>query len=229
MARHGWKFVGLILVAALVFLWLIKAPIMSTYLSDKLGINITMRMISMWPKTTTIRYLKIGNPHGFHPRTAFEVEKTQIHYRFGALTSHPSEIDLITLDGVTLNIDIQSVPGTNNNWSALGSQFPAKKEGRRVIVHKLILRNMNVNTTGKGAKLLGVAGKQHFDQMEFNEIDSSKGFPTKELIGKIFEGAGLRKYIENFLNPTQRIKDTLNPFNIFGQKETPEMHPEGLD
>lgn len=221
MFRNGWKLIGLIIVAAFVFLWLIKAPIMSSYLTKKIGVNVSMRTISMWPKETIIRHFKIANPSGFRSSTAFEVDKTRINYRWPALTSQPSEIDLIVLDGVFLNIEIRSGP-SDNNWTAIGAQMPERKGGKEVIIHKLILRNMTVKTEGTGAKKLGVSGTQHFDQMEFEEINSRNGFPTKELISRIFGGAGLRKYIENLLNPTQQIKDALQkPFKLFGKKAAP--------
>lgn len=222
MFKHGWKLVGLLVVAALLFLWLIKAPIMSTYLTNKLGIAATVRTISMWPKETTIRHFRIENPHRYRTRTAFEVDKIKIAYRWGALTGRPSEIDLITLDDVFLNIYINNVSGSDNNWAAIGAQMPERKGGREVVVHKLILRNMTVQTEGPGAKSLGVSGTQHFDQMEFDEIDSREGFPTKELISRIFQGAGLRKYLEKFLNPTERIKEALSPFKIFGDSSKRE-------
>ncbi len=221
MFRHGWRLVLLIAIAVLVFLWLIKAPIMSSYITSKMGVQTTVRTISMWPSETVIRYFRIANPPGFSSRTAFEVKKTMLHYRFGALTSIPSEIDKIILDNVYLNIEVRG-SSSDNNWAAIGAQIPQRRSGREVIVHKLILRNMTVETKGKGAKILGVSGTRHFDEMEFDEINSVDGFPTKELVSRIFQDAGLIKYLENFLNPTQRIKDTLNPFNLFGKQKTLE-------
>ncbi len=222
MWKHGWTLIVLIVIAVLIFLWLVKAPIMSTYLTKKLGIPVTVRTISMWPSTTTIRYFKIANPHGYSPRTALEVKKIKIHYRWGALTSDPRVIDLITLNEMELNIDIQNKSGSNNNWAAIGAQMPtSSRSTREVLIKRLVLKDMTVNVTGSGAKALGVAGTKHFDQMEFHNINSKEGFPTKELVSQIFRGAGLWKYLENFLNPAQRIKNTLNPFDIFGKKKAP--------
>ncbi len=219
--RHGWKLVVLIVIAALVFLWLIKAPIMSTYLTNKMGIPVTVRTISMWPHMTAIRHFRIENPDKYRTRTAFEVDKTTIQYRWGVLIGYPHEIDLIALNHVFLNIYIHNATGSDNNWADIGAGMPETRDSREVVVHKLVLKNMTVKTEGPGAKLLGVSGTQYFDQMEFDEINSKDGFPTKELIAKIFQGAGLRQYLERFLNPTERIKEALNPFHIFG--EAPEI------
>ena len=68
-------------------------------------------------------------------------------------------------------------------------------------------------------------GTQHFDQIELDEINSAEGFPTKELISKIFQKAGIIKYIENLFNPTQQIKSVLNPFRLFGKAPG---EPEGV-
>lgn len=219
MFRHGWKLIGLIFVGLLVFFWLIKAPIMAAYLSDKLGLHVTVKRISMWPTVTTMRHFMIANPHGFNSVAALDVEKTTINYRLRALINHPSEIDQITLENVFLHIELLGSGKGDNNWAAIGARMPKKRDGNGVIVHKLVLKNMTVLTEGPGAKALGVAGTQHFDYMEFDHIDSRDGFPTKEAISKIFQNAGLLKYLENFLNPTQKIKDALNPFNIFGKKD----------
>ncbi len=223
MFRHGWKLIVLIIIAAFVFLWLIKAPIMSSYLTKKIGVDVTVRRISMWPSVTTILDFRIANPYGFQSRNAFKVEQTKINYRWSALSNQPSEIDLITLDNVTLNIEILNGSPSNNNWTAIGAQMPPRKGNNEVVIHKLILRNMTVNTSGPGANKLGVAGTKHFDQMEFDEIDSRYGFPTKELISRIFQGAGLKMFIEKFLNPTQQIQKVLqNPLKLFGGGAKPE-------
>ncbi|MBU6446183.1 MAG: hypothetical protein KGQ49_02155 [Verrucomicrobia bacterium] len=207
----------LIVVGVFVFLWLIKAPIMSRYLTQKMGVHVRVRSISMWPSVTTIREFSIANPHGYKTRTAFLVDKTRVEYVWHNLAANPHEINLITLNDVFLNIYINDASGKDNNWADIGANMPEKTGDQEVIVHKLILRNLTVKTEGPGAQTLGVAGTQHFDQMEFDEIDSRNGFPTKELIAKIFQGAGLKQFIDRFLNPTNQIKKVINPWNIFGE------------
>lgn len=216
--------IGLIVLAAIVFLWLIKAPIMSNYLTRKMGIPVKLHSISMWPSETIIKHFRITNPPGYRTRTAFEVDLTKINYRWPALTGNPAEIDLIALNDVFLNIYISDPKGRDNNWADIGAGIPPRRGDKEVIVHKLILRNMTVKTEGPGAVTLGVAGVQHFDQMEFDEINSKYGFPTKELIGKIFQGAGMRQFLEKFLNPANQIKKAINPWNIFGEAEQNSFH-----
>lgn len=219
MLRHGWKFVLLIVVAVFLFFWLIKAPLVSVYLSDKLGVPVTMRTISIWPKTTTIRHFRIANPSRYRKPSALEIGKTRIHYNWRNVIGNPAIIDLITLDQVELNIVIDSVSGSDNNWSAIGSSMPEVRHERGVMIKKMIVKDVIVNVSGRGATLLGVSGQKRFNQMEFDNINSKDGFPTKELIQQIFKGAGILKYLERFLNPTQVIKEVLSPFHIFGKNE----------
>ena len=48
-------------------------------------------------------------------------------------------------------------------------------------------------------------------------------FPTKERISRIFQGAGLKMFIEKFLNPTQQIQKVLqNPLKLFGGGAKPD-------
>lgn len=220
-----WKVGGLIFVGAIVAVWLIKAPLLASYISDKLGLDISVRTMSVWPKHTTMGHFRIANPYGFQGRTALAVKKAIVDYRWKAL---PEEIDLITLNDVFLNIDIRGSNTSDNNWTALGAQMPRNRTKQRVVVHKLVINNLVVKTEGKGAKSLGVAGTKQFDRMEFNEIDSQEGFPTKELISQIFQGAGLRIFIQKFVDPAMQIQKALSPFKLFGENEkTPEGDLEG--
>lgn len=204
--------IGFIVIGILVLLWLIKAPIMSVYMTREMGVEVTVGTISMRPKKTMIRNFRVANPRGFKSRTAFAAKKTDIDYRLNALFSTPAEIDQIVLDDVDLYIELRNPTGSDNNWAALAAQIPSESRGREVIIHKLIIRDMTVEIRGVGAKVLGVSGTRHLAQLEFNEINSKDGFPTKELVTKIFEGAGLMKYLNTILNP---VRDVLKPFHIF--------------
>lgn len=216
MLRHGWKFLVLILVGLIVFAWLVKAPVMSSYITEKMGIPVNIGSIGMWPSKTVIHRFTIDNPFGFSHRKAFKADDIVIKYRFGSLTAEPSEIDLIVLDGVYLNIELRDKSGKDNNWAAIAAQMPEHKSNKRVIIHKLIIRNMTVETQGAGANALGISGTRHFDEMEFNEIDSADGFPTKELISRIFQDVGLMQYIQNLIKPVQQIQKALSPLKLFG-------------
>lgn len=216
MKRHGWKFLVLLIVAALVFVWLIKAPLMSAYFSRKLHVPVSVTSISLWPSQSIIRNFRVENPHGFKTMSALKVDRTEVDYDFKRLTAEVSEIDQILMEGVYLSIECSNPVCTSNNWTAIGAKMP-KDDARphEVIIHKMVLTDITVEIRGLG--LFGQPTTKRFDRMEFNEIDSRTGFPTKELINKIFGGAGLQQYIENFFNiPQNSIQKFLSPIKGLG-------------
>jgi hypothetical protein len=215
----SWKIILLLIIGGILFLWFMKAPIMSWYLTEKLNVPTSISRISMRPSKTTVRGFRIKNPRGFKMKSAFEAETTTIEYRLGKLRNTPSEIDLITIDDIFLGIECSNPLCSKNNWTAIGNGMVQKQEKERphqVVVHKIVLTNMNVEVRGLGI------GKppmyKQIDYLEFNEVSSEKGFPTDKLIRAIFQGAGIQDYIKDMLNPQDTIKKLL-PGGLFGENE----------
>jgi hypothetical protein len=215
MLKWGFSLIGLIILGSIVFLWLVKAPIMSSYLTQKMHVPVSLGSISMWPSETMIRDFQIRNPRGFKTKSAFKAEETHIQYRFKQLFGNPSEIDLINIDNVYLSIEFSNPLGTKNNWTAIGSKIPENPNRKQeVLIHKLVLTNVMVEIRGLG--LTGAPQTKMISRMEFNEIDSQEGFPTKELIQQIFGGAGLQQYIKELFSPQKVLDKVLSPLKKFG-------------
>jgi hypothetical protein len=196
MKKFGWGMVGLAVLATLAFLWMMKAPILSQALSSNLRIGISVGTISVWPSETEMRWVKVKNPWGFKKNSACKVAKIHVLYRWDQLKGQPSVIDLIELDGVKVNIEFSNANGTSSNWSKILSQMPKMKKAKEVLVTKLIVRNFSVEISGlKGSKTI----VKNVDYMEFDDIDSKEGFPTRELISEIFGQAELMQFIEEIL------------------------------
>jgi len=213
----SWKIALLLVVGAVVFFWLIKAPIMSWYLTNKMGVPVSMSSISIRPSETKIHNFKIKNPPGFKIKDALTAEKTIIDYRAHQLFGNPSEIDLIEIDDINLSIILTSPTGDTNNWTAIGAGMPADESSaseRDVVVHRMVLNNLNVQIQG-GAKVLKLPPTKHIDRLEFGEFSSKTGFPTKQLIKAIFQGAGIDQYIKQIFTPEK----LLNPTNFFSESE----------
>lgn len=214
----SWKIVILIVIGALLVLWLMKAPIISWYLTEKLNVPTSVSRVIMGSSQTKIHGFRIKNPRGFKMKSAFEAEDIDIQYRFSSLRGKPSEIDQIIIDDAYLGIECQNVMCSNNNWTAIGNRMAqnvAKERNHPVVIHKLILKNLAVEVRGLGL------GKplilKQIDYLEFNEVSSEKGFPTDKLIRAIFQGAGVQDYIQNLLNPQNTIKQLVP--GLFGTAE----------
>lgn len=229
MLYHGWRLWAMIGLGVLTFLWLIKASAMAIYISDKMNIPVTIRWITVWPSETLLHGFRIANPPRFHKVSALQAKRIQITYHPQQILATPAEIEEVVFDKVTLNIELPTLAKADNNWTAIGARMQKSGKGKGVIVHKLILRDLTVETLGKGAQALGIAGVQHFDQIEIDQIDSRQGFPTKELIQQIFEKVGLLNYLEKFINPSERIKNTLNLFDLFGNIPPEEIRGSERD
>ncbi|HSX11486.1 MAG TPA: hypothetical protein VLF94_07230 [Chlamydiales bacterium] len=191
---------------------------MSTYISSKMKVPVYVGMISTWPSETTLHTFKVANPRGFETPDAFTAKRVVIRYRLGSLLQDVSEIDEIAVEDAHINIEILDPAGKTNNWGAIGGRMPNRKRKSEVVVRRLTIDNLTAEIQGKGAIVLGIAGTKHFDHMEFDHIDGQEGFPTKEVARQIFESAGMAEYLEKFLNPTERIQESINPFNLFGSK-----------
>ncbi|MBS0625923.1 MAG: hypothetical protein JSS32_07730 [Verrucomicrobia bacterium] len=215
----GRKAVVLGVIAVVLFFWLIKAPIMASYLTKKLGVDVSIGSISMWPSQTKMNNFRIRNPHGFKSKSAFKVESTQIQYAFKKLWAEPTEIDLIDLENIFLSVEFKDSMGTSNNWTAIGERMPNTSTSHEVLIHKLVVRNLTIEIRGLG--LLGASTKKTVPYLEFYEINSKEGFPTKELIRQIFGGAGIQQYIQNMFNP-QKIIEKYLPFKLGSENDTPE-------
>ncbi len=217
----SWKIVILCIVVVILGLWLMKAPILSRYLTEKIGVPVSIDSVSMRPSRTEIHDFKIKNPHGFSPKEALKAKRTSIDYQFGHLFGAITEIDQIEIDDIFLSIILKNLSGSENNWTAIVEGMPPENSHQReVIIHRLILSNLNVEI--RGSKLLKLPPSKHIDRLEFKEVSSKTGFPTKELIKEIFQGAGIDQYIKDLLSPGK----LLNPGLIFGEnKKSLEMSP----
>ena len=213
MKRYGWKFFILIILASLVFVWLIRAPLISSYLSKKLRIEISIRWIGVWPTYMNIHGFAVKNPPGYHEK-AFKAEEITCRYNLGQLLGNPTVIDSIEIKNPVLRIDFTNPLGTANNWTALAERMPERKSRSNVVIRKLILTNFNVEIYG--ANLLVKPKQTHFDRLEFDEIDSQQGFPTARLIRMIFQSSGIDQYLQDLFNPEQNIQNLLSPQKIFG-------------
>ncbi len=201
----------LLIFGGVIFVWLIKAPIMSWYLTNKMGVPVSMASVSIRPSQSKILDFKIKNPPGFKLRDALRAEKTTIDYRFRQLFGNPSEIDEIEIDDIYLSIILTSPMGGTNNWTVIAAGMPLEPEDQKgnggeheVTVHRLILSNLNVEI--QGGQFVKAPPSKHIDRLEFNEVSSKTGFPTKELINAIFQGAGIEQYIKDAFNPSKTLQ-----------------------
>ena len=177
------RFILYFAIGAAAFIWLVKVPILSWYLTNKLQNPVTIEWISIWPSETTIRDLKIHNPEGFKSPFALEIKQTHLAYRFKELIADPSVIDSIQFDSVLLNIEYLKPDSPSNNWMLLNDLTQSQASSESVQIHKLILTNINIVIRGRDASEQTIT--HHVDRLEWDDINTERGLLVKELIRRV--------------------------------------------
>ena len=220
MFKYGWKLVVFIIIGIALFYWFTKAAILSTYLTNKMRVPVSIGSISMRPSQTTMANFKIENPRGFKTDAAFKAANTTISYQFSNLISNPTIIDNIEVSDIYWSVECSNPLCSENNWTVIGANAVKREESdsnREVLIHHLVLSNLTVEIRGLGLQP-GVTVKR-IPRLEFYDIDSKKGFPTGELIKAVFGGAGLMQYIQQIFNPQNLLPKGLSPFKVIGDSE----------
>lgn len=217
--KLGWSAIPLIVLGSVLALWILKPLILSQYLTSRLEVRTLVGSIQIGKSETSIGDFKIKNPLGYKTRNAFRAAKATIQYNYKKLFSNPSEIDLIDLEDVFLSIEFDNPLGTKNNWTNILEKIPShSRMDKELIIHKLVVNDLKIEIRG-----LGLSGRQTkvVSHIELDEINSQDGFPTKELIIKIFGVAGIEQYIQDLLNPTNTLKKLFNPLGATAPNRAP--------
>jgi len=208
---------GIIIAAAIAFIvviWLLKAPIISAYLSHKLGVNVSMNSAKISRSEMRIKKFKINNPIGARTNTAFLAKKINVNYLWKEIRANPGVINDIVLNDVFLGIELYNTSGSRNNWSQILANVDDEqdKDAKEMIVNHLIINNLSVNIRGKGLFSSWKKVKE-IPRLEFRNISSKEGFPTEKLIEQIFDEADLGTYIKELVKqPTKVLDKVLSPF-----------------
>lgn len=183
----------IVLVAA-ALIWMVKDSVISHYLSNKLGISLSMQEVSIWPSRIKLSDLRLKNPSGYKKDTAFLSKKTVIQYDYSEIKGDPSIINEIDFNNVYLVIECTNGMCKKNNWTELASMKANNQKG--MTLKKVNLNNITIDVFGKGP-LLKPETLRKIDHLEFNDIESDSGFPMQALIKAIFQAADLKEYITN--------------------------------
>lgn len=221
--------IAILLILAAIYLWVIKPQIFSSYLSKKLGVQVSMLAVKLRPSYLVITNFKIANPRGsWHP-TAFSAKTVEADYQFKNVKGNPVIIDQITMNDVYLEVELYNADRSVNNWSKIADKISRDKQrDKQFIIKALYINNLDAEVyglTGQAKELLGENPSRHVDHLEFYNISSEEGFPTEELIQQIFGDVGIGDYLKGLLNPVKIIPKVINPFHIFGENELNEKAP----
>ncbi len=208
---------GIVVVAVLsliVAILLLKAPIISSYLSHKLGVNVSMRSVSISTSGMKINKFKINNPIGARTNTALSAQNIDVGYQWKELRADPGVIEDIELNNVFLGIELYNSSGSRNNWSQILATVDDNqdKDAKEMVIKRLVIKNLSVSVRGKGIFSSWQKIKE-IPRLEFRNISSKEGFPTEKLIEQIFDEANLGTYIKELIKQPVKVLDKVfSPF-----------------
>lgn len=229
MNHRFWKtllgiFAGIFVTVILA--WVLLAPIVSTYLSEKLGVKVMVGRIFVLPESFSISTFRIRNPQGFHHKNAFFARRIWIDYRFSEVMERPTHIRDISLKDIKIRVDFMDDVGLKNNWTEiLGALQEKTGKNRPLKIDRMTFENINIEIWGRGFNAQ-LKRKIHFDKLTFQNINSKEGFPTTQIIAQMFQQLGIQNYIQHILSPTHFLHELFSPF--FGKKKDAQNKFERL-
>lgn len=169
------------------------------------------------------------NPWKYEKNYAMKAKTIEVDYKLSTFFSDKVEIASIVLDDVYINLELSSKDPMDNNWAAIALQMPKreKKEGKKkpVLIHKLVINNLAVETRGKGSAIYKIKGARTIEKLELDDINSEDGFPTKDLVFAIFKEAGVSEYLKRFVTPVEPVKSKKKWYQFFKKEEPSEEGP----
>ena len=216
----------LVLLIGVLVLWILKAPVMSMYLSKKMKTPVSIGGIEVSKSHMKIKRLKIHNPPGFKQSTAYTCKEIFISYDWKELKNEPSVIDKIDLTDSYLYVECKNALCTKNNWTQIMAKISDKEskeaDGREVMINTLAMNGLKVDIHELGL-IPGGKKSVNIDNIQFNNISSKEGFPTSQLVIAIFKEAGIFDFIKGILD-THKVFDNyfkgINPLGLNDETET---------
>ena len=187
--------VVLAVTIVVVFIWIIKDPIMSHYVSNKMGSDFSVSRIGVTPSHMTIDNLRIKNPPGFKLSTAFSAKNVRLEYSLDEIRSDPAYINYMELNDAFLTVECISSDCQQNNWTVIASN--KSQLGKGYTIDKVVLRNVTVEVLKDGE----VKKEKTVPLLEFDHVSSEEGFPIQALVKEVFQSSDLTQYDQGFSPP----------------------------
>lgn len=235
----------IILLAATIigFIFWSRVPdMLANNLSKKMKVSVAIDSIGLGWGKIDLKKIEIGNPPKSILSKAFSCNEIDVYAPFTRYLDRHVVIDEIDLKDVYIGLEFESPKSTNGNWTtimnniqsstAVGQTNQQKRQAqattpekqRSVLIHRLILTNINVDVSYKkdGGK---VRRLPQIPRMELTEISSEGGLPMDqimnsilgEMLKQIFIQENLKNMLQELINPDSPIQQYLAPFKgLFG-------------
>ncbi len=220
----------LIAIVAAFFGWTRVAGKISSELTKKMGVEVTIAGISLAPTSVTLGKMVIGNvPNGILPR-AYSADETKVKAPLTRYLSNEIVIEEIVISNIYLGLEFDNAKSTNGNWTtiignlenSMASAAPESKpkNPRRVLIKKITMKNISTDLVyrdqGKNVKHLPV-----IPQMELYNISSEGNTLAEQLadsvLGQMLKGVFIKQNIKNMFEDLLKGPNTNTPLDNFIQ------------
>ncbi len=211
----------IVLFIALMIVWNFLPTWVSSTLSDKMKVAVSISDIGLAPSQIKIDDLKVGNPKGSILSKALTVDDIAIQAPLKRYLDKDIVIDMITMDDVYLGLEFDSKGSTNGNWTTIMNNLQkdtssGKESDKSVLIRRLVLTNINVDLVyrNEGSK---VTKLKPIRRIELNDISSKGGMPTsqitnivmREVLRNVFTLENLQNMLKDVISPDQPPQDLL--------------------
>src|ERR1700722_10481327 len=224
-------------IAGFVF-WSRVPDVLANNLSKKMKVPVSIDSVGLrWGKID-VKKIDIGNPPKSILAKAFSCNEIDVYAPFTRYLNHHVIIDEIDLKDLYLGLEFDSASSTKGNWTTIMNNLQSstaaspkneKKASRSLLIHRLILTNIDVDVIYKkdGGR---VKKLPTIPRIELTEISSEGGEPMDQLMNsvlgemlkQIFIKENLKNMLQELMNqPNSPLQQYLSPFKgLFG--EAPE-------
>lgn len=205
-----------ILVLIGIFSWNMVPSWVSSKLSDRAKVSVSIGDIHLGTSSITVNKISVGNPPKSILKKALEVKKLFIDVPFTRFFKDKIVIDEMQMKNVYVGLEFDSPKRTTGNWSQIMKNLKsstdkdkkkAAAEGstKSVLIKKLIITDLNIDLAYRSDGK--VRSLRKIDRIELNNISSEGGIPTaqimdiimSEMLRNIFSPESLKNLMENIL------------------------------
>jgi len=216
----------LVLILAFVFIffgWNYLPYWISSDLSKKLGVDVSISYINLGPRKIGIFNINVDNPSGYTLKQALDVKKLVSRAPITAYLKDNVEIDQITLSNAYLGLEIKSPTDQTSNWSQIMDQLKTSLnqtggQSKKILIRSLVVENLNIDLVIKSSSNK-VKRIKPIKRIEFKNISSEGAFPAsqltqiimREVLKEVLSPENFGNMLKQALdNPVQGSQDVMN-------------------
>ncbi len=175
--KQVWQSLLYFVIALSSFVWLVKVPVLTHYLTEELGVPVSIEWVSIWPTETTMHHFTIEGPKQHRSAALLKAQKVVCRYLWSR-----GEVDIrdLEFDGVTIYLELVS---GKSNWDEVLEELLLPKVSVPVVVRSCTMTHVTLELRDSE----GSVSRRFVNRFEIRDLRSEEGFPTREFLQLIYQ------------------------------------------